>query len=208
MSQETQNQDVSKSNVPSIGRLAVPVWILMVAVLLGYRGCVFVDNAGGSMSFSSNVFGPYRGSAELDLLQPSTGGYDDAVKKGRALYSSIGCAACHQANGLGMPGAFPALAGSEWVLDEGHQRVVRIVLHGLNGPITVKGVQLNSQMPGLPQLSDAQIANILTFVKNAKEWGNETGEWITPEMVTVIRDETADRTKQWPPDELASLPNK
>lgn len=207
MSQENKTQDAPRTGLPSIGKLAVPVWIFMVALVLGYRGCVYVDNAGGGMSFSSNIYGPYRTARELDALQPSTGGMDEAIKKGRALFSSQGCAACHQVSGMGMPGAFPPLAGSEWVLEEGHHHLVRIVLHGLIGPITVKGAQYNSQMPGFPQLSDEAIANILTYIKNSKEWGNETGEWITPEQVKAIRDETGDQ-KQWVPAELSKLPNK
>ena len=208
MSQDNHNAKSTGSNLPSVGRLALPVWILIVAVLLGYRGCVYVDNVGGGLSFSPELYGPYYSMAELKALQPSTGGIEDSINKGRAQFSSAGCGACHQANGLGLPGAFPPLAGSEWVLEEGHERLVRIVLHGLNGPITVKGTTFSSQMPGLPQLSDEAIGNILTYIKNSKEWGNETGEWITPAHVKAIRDETAGRTKQWVPADLANVPNK
>jgi len=208
MSQDKHNQKATGSNLPSVGRLALPVWILIVAVLLGYRGCVYVDNAGGGLSFSPKLYGAYHSIAELEAVQPSTGGIDEAIKRGRSQFSDAGCAACHQASGVGVPGTFPPLAGSDWVLEDGHERVVRIVLHGLNGPITVTGIKFNNQMPPLPQLSDEMIGNILTYIKNSKEWGNETGEWITPEQVKAIRDETAGRTKQWPPSELAKLPNK
>lgn len=109
------------------------------------------------------------------------------------------CIACHQANGLGVPGQYPSLVGSEWVLG-GEERAIRIVLHGLNGPITVKGVDFNNVMAPLGgALKDDQIANALSYVRAS--WGNAAPE-VQPETVAKVRADTAGRTTFWTAVEL------
>lgn len=102
------------------------------------------------------------------------------------------CMTCHQANGQGVPGAFPPLAGSEWVLEPQHEKhMIAIVLHGLTGPITVKGNTYNSAMtPFAGILRDDQIANLLTYIRS--EWGNNAPA-ITQEQVAAIRAELGTR---------------
>jgi mono/diheme cytochrome c family protein len=103
---------------------------------------------------------------------------------------------------MGLPGAFPPLAGSEWVTKD-PETPIRIVLHGLQGPIEVKGVTYNNVMPEWgSKLSNEEIAAVLTHERS--NWGNSAGE-ITPDMVDKIRKETADRTGTWTPDELQKL---
>ena len=114
------------------------------------------------------------------------------------------CMACHQANGQGVPGAFPPLAGSEWLAGS-EERIIRIVLQGLHGPITVAGKDFNSAMASLGGvLKDEQIANALTYVRS--EWGNSAPE-VKPETVARIRAETAGRTAPWTPEELLKVGN-
>ena len=95
------------------------------------------------------------------------------------------CSACHQPTGLGIPGAFPPLAGSEWV-NGPVENLIRIQLRGLMGEIEVKGVKYNSVMPPNATMSDDQIAEVLTYVRN--EWGNK-GSAVTPDMVKALRSE-------------------
>jgi mono/diheme cytochrome c family protein len=114
------------------------------------------------------------------------------------------CMACHQANGMGVPGAFPPLAGSEWV-NGSEERIIRIVLLGLHGPITVAGKDFNSAMASLGGvLKDEQIANALTYVRS--EWGNNAPE-VKPETVAKIRAELAGRTAPWTVEELMKVGN-
>ena len=61
------------------------------------------------------------------------------------------CIACHQANGLGVPSVYPPLAGSEWVIGN-EERIFSIVLHGLNGPIEVKGLTYANVMAPLGEV--------------------------------------------------------
>ncbi|HEX7021545.1 MAG TPA: cytochrome c [Trueperaceae bacterium] len=84
------------------------------------------------------------------------------------------CAACHQATGQGIPGAFPPLAGHVPDLlsaEGGHDYVVRVLLYGLQGPITVNGKTYNGAMPAWGHLTDDQIAAVLGYVATA--WGNK-----------------------------------
>ena len=88
------------------------------------------------------------------------------------------CFACHQANGQGIPGAFPPLASSDF-LNADVVRAIGIVKHGLNGEVTVNGTPFNSVMPA-QNLSDEEIADVLTYVYNNFD-NNKTV--VTPEMV-------------------------
>jgi nitrite reductase (NO-forming) len=107
------------------------------------------------------------------------------IEKGKQVYMGL-CFACHQPDGKGLPGAFPPLAGSDF-LQADRERAVRIVLKGLTGPVTVNGTTINSAMP--PQeavLTDAQIADVLTYVFNS--WGN-SGDAFSAAKVKAIRSE-------------------
>ena len=113
------------------------------------------------------------------------------------------CIACHQTTGLGLPGAYPPLAGSEWAQGP-EDRIIRIVLDGLTGPITVKGGSFNSTMPVFgPLLRDEQIADVLTYVRS--EWGNNAPP-VAPDKVKQIRAAVADRNGPWTPEELLKIP--
>jgi len=111
---------------------------------------------------------------------------EDQVKAGQALFAGT-CSTCHQPNGEGMAGVFPPLAGSS-VLKANPKRIVEIMLHGLNGPVTVNGKDYNSTMPAQTQLADDEIANIGTYVLNS--WGNPGGR--------ISKDEVATRRKAAP----------
>lgn len=102
---------------------------------------------------------------------------------GKTVYAT--CQACHQADGNGLPGAFPPLAGSEWV-NGPVENLIRIQLRGLTGPITVKGQQFNSVMPPNATMSDDEIAAVLTYVRS--NFGNSSSA-VTPEQVKALRSE-------------------
>jgi nitrite reductase (NO-forming) len=92
------------------------------------------------------------------------------------------CAACHQGAGTGIPGAFPPLAGSDFLLSN-PERAISILLNGLSDPITVNGQDYKGVMPAV-QLSDEKIANVLSYILNS--WNNNGGE-ITPQQVGAKR---------------------
>lgn len=101
---------------------------------------------------------------------------------GEAVYAKY-CATCHQQDGEGIPGAFPPLAGAEWV--EGDPgRLVRLVLNGMQGPITVRGERYNNLMTPHAFLTDEQIAAVLTYVRSS--FGNDAPA-VEPDVVRAVR---------------------
>ena len=93
------------------------------------------------------------------------------------------------------------MAESEWVLGS-PDRLIRIVLHGVTGPIRVNGRTYSFDMPSWMIFDDEQIAAILTYVR--REWGN-TGSPIDPALVTEIRQATSGRDDAWTAAELERL---
>jgi uncharacterized protein len=111
----------------------------------------------------------------------------------------VTCIACHGVDGLGVPGTFPPLVASPWLLGDA-ELPTKIVLHGLMGPVTVNGKGYNNVMAPLgATLNDAQIAAVLTFVRQS--WGNDAAP-IDTATVTKIRAAHADRTQFWTAAEL------
>ena len=105
----------------------------------------------------------------------------ERIARGERTYKNV-CAACHQPSGLGIEGAFPPLAGSDY-LNADKMRAARVVAMGLEGRIVVNGKEYNSQMPAL-ELSDEIVANVLTYVYS--QWGN-AGHEVTPAEVAAVR---------------------
>ncbi len=125
----------------------------------------------------------------------------DPMVAGKRAFTQV-CATCHQPTGMGVPGAFPPLVGSEWVVGD-EATVIRILLNGLQGPIEVEGNTFNGVMPafgpgGGYNWKDDRIAHVLTYIR--AEWGN-TGEPVTPERVKEIR-ESLSSTAPWTVDKL------
>ena len=116
------------------------------------------------------------------------------------------CAVCHGPEGRGLEGQFPPLAGSEWVLAPGPNRLIRIALNGLAGPIKVLGRDFNSAEPAWRDvLSDEEIAAVLTYVRTNGKWGN-TAAPVFPAQVKAIREATRSRTGPWTAAELQAIP--
>jgi nitrite reductase (NO-forming) len=88
-----------------------------------------------------------------------------------------------------MASVFPPLAGSDYLMAV-KRRAIEVVLNGLTGPVTVNGEEYNSVMPPMSQLTDDEVANILTYVLNS--WGNDDGTVTAPE-VGEVRDATSDK---------------
>ncbi|NQZ55899.1 MAG: HEAT repeat domain-containing protein [Lentisphaeraceae bacterium] len=109
------------------------------------------------------------------------------------------CMTCHQPDGLGLPAAqFPPLAGSKWVMGN-EERLIKLTLNGLLGPIKVKGVKYKAQMQACKMLSDEDIAAVLTFVRNG--FGNKAPV-ISKEKVKQVRESTKELTGFYDPQEL------
>ncbi len=113
------------------------------------------------------------------------------VAEGKKVFDTV-CMACHQADGKGLPGAFPPLAGSDYLLGD-KDRAIGVVVNGLQGEVVVNGIKFNSVMPAMVQLSDQEIADALTFAMNS--WGNAGGA-VAAAQVAAVRAKAAATPKQ------------
>lgn len=111
------------------------------------------------------------------------------VADGKNIYSNT-CFACHQAEGQGIPNAFPPLAKSDY-MNANPARAIDAVLHGLTGEITVNGKKYNSVMMS-QNLTDQEISDVMTYVYNS--WGNNKTV-VTPAMVKTQRAKPAVKVK-------------
>ena len=122
---------------------------------------------------------------------------DDQMKRGAAVYART-CIACHQPTGMGLPPVFPPIANAPIVVGN-PELPIKFILQGLMGPITVNGMTYNSMMPPVPGVSDAEIADVLTYVRQS--FGNQ-GNPVTADQVKAVRAATAGRTAMWTTAEL------
>jgi len=191
-----ENPEPTSSNAP------IPLALTSVFfVIIFLAGIYLALNSGG---FRSDVFSPklvsWSGGGAGGVAAPV-----DPKVVGKRIYTQ-NCVVCHQTSGLGMPGQFPPLVGSEWVVGGdwvAANHLVSILLHGMQGAVQVKGVTYNNAMPPWKQLKDDQIAAVLTYIRS--EWGNAAAP-ISPEYVKSMRDKTTARTEPWSQKELKAMP--
>lgn len=123
--------------------------------------------------------------------------------KGKEIYNRDGyCATCHQPDGKGLSASqFPPLAGTNWVQGS-EDRLIKLVLKGMMGPLTVQGKAYPGQVPMTPfgaLLKDDEIASVLTYVR--KSFGNQASV-ILPAKVKQVRAASAKQTGFYTPDQL------
>jgi mono/diheme cytochrome c family protein len=134
-------------------------------------------------------------------LPPDAADRDPSLLAARMEYRSI-CAVCHGKDGAGASALFPPLQGSPWTT-YAPEAMIRVVLHGLEGPLTVNDKEFMNKMAPLGgRLSDAQIAEVLTYVR--KSWGN-TGSAVSADEVARVRAAFSGRETAWTAKELEPL---
>jgi mono/diheme cytochrome c family protein len=184
---------------PQVGAGEIPVLFFAVLAGLVFLGILYLDKYGGG--FSNQVYGPYESYDQVAKAQP----LDPAAKArnhGAQVYATA-CQLCHQPNGLGTPGQFPPLDGSEWV-NGSVDRLIRIPNNGLAGLVHVKGETINAAMPNMgAALSDQDLADLLTFVRS--NWSNKSAP-VKVEDVTRVRKEIGSRAEPWSEAELLKVP--
>ncbi|NBX35522.1 cytochrome c, partial [bacterium] len=137
------------------------------------------------------------GAPAQPKIAPLNAAQTALFEKGKVTFNTL-CAACHQSHGFGLDGLAPPLVDSDWVLGK-PDALVRILSHGLGGPIKVSGRTWDLTMPPLPQLSDEDIAGVLTYIR--REWEHTAGP-VDPKFVHDTRAQDAGRTTGWTADEL------
>lgn len=187
--QQRENPDPTEKDRP------IP-WYVLVGV-----GALFAWGIGYILTVRDDD--PALGDRRtIETLQAKAGGTAGGAVDGAQVYSAQ-CVACHQASGAGLPGVFPPLADSEWVV--GDEKVAAaILLHGVTGKLTVKGTAYNGQMPAFGEkLGDAEIAAVLSYIRG--NFGNKAAA-VTPAAVKAAREAGAERKEPFNgDDDLAKL---
>jgi glucose/arabinose dehydrogenase/mono/diheme cytochrome c family protein len=142
---------------------------------------------------------------EEPILTDLKGTERDLFVKGKAIYMRDGfCNTCHQSDGKGLGNSgFPPIAGTKWVTGS-EERLIKLVLKGLYGPIEVLDKKYPGQVPMTPfagMLNDEEVAAVLTYVRNS--FGNKSSA-ISPEKVKSTRASIKDKTGFYSPEELLS----
>jgi mono/diheme cytochrome c family protein len=159
-----------------------PRWFYALLVLALVTGGVYFSRHYGSLGPA-----PHLGFTEaFDTMRKDPRSAQQTIS-GAAIYAER-CANCHQASGSGIPGAFPPLANSSYVL--GDPTVPTwMVLHGLSGPLTVEGQDYDGIMPGwADKLSDGEIAAVINFIRN--ELGKNKAPPVNAAFVAGVRRQT------------------
>lgn len=180
--------------------------LMPLALLFLFSGLIFFAGTYLGLfagNFHPSVFNEHSHGGGGEVAQKAV----DPVEAGKKTFTAT-CASCHQATGLGQPPAIPPLAGSEWV-NGSEERLIRAVVYGIQGKITVKGqvyemaMAPNGKVPGSGfQLSDEKIAQVLTYIR--QEWGNQAPP-VSAEKVTEIHTKEGAHP-QFVPDDLLKLP--
>ncbi len=138
---------------------------------------------------------PSPPTVDLAVIQASP-----TYAQGKELFQNL-CTLCHMENGDGQPGTVPSLHGAP-IANGSADRFARLLLHGMEGPVVVKGVTYEGVMPPATFDEDESLAAVMTFVRNS--WGNAAGA-VGPDVTARVKKETAGRLKPWTAPELEQV---
>jgi mono/diheme cytochrome c family protein len=144
--------------------------ILIVCLSVGLFGC---GNSDKKKSEAIKIGGDDSRKTQTSL--------EKSMERGGAVYTDF-CMQCHMANGKGIPGNFPPLAGSNW-LTEKRTESIHSVKFGQSGEIVVNGVTYDGIMAPMG-LSDEEIADVMNYIMNS--WGNTQDKMVTPQEVKAV----------------------
>lgn len=200
---------LEKQEEPGNGYTLMPLFMLgFVSTMIFVVAIYFIHNRGGLTEGLGVAATIHHEGYDPDKHTVVVAAEIDPIAAGKKLYAQV-CVACHQVAGNGLAGLYPPLVDSEWVTGS-EERLIRILLHGLKGPVEVAGVQYPGTIP-MPAFgagtsynwSDDKIAYVLSYIRS--EWGNEAG-LITVEQVTTVREATAGQSGEYTAEELLALP--
>jgi mono/diheme cytochrome c family protein len=189
---------------PRAGMEPLSIWLIAVYGMAIFFGGAYLGRFSGN--FSGDSLDPALiPTAKTQGPGGATGPAAELSQadRGKKVFSA-NCATCHQANGLGVSGQYPPLAGSEYVLG-GTKRLGMIVLKGLQGPLTVKGAQFGTAVmqPWDKTLTDAKIADVLTYIR--QEWGNKASP-VNAAQISALRKELASHPDSYTEADLKAVP--
>ena len=115
-------------------------------------------------------------------ISPSQDKLKASIERGKTVYENT-CLACHQINGSGVPGMNPPLKKTKWVVGD-KKTLINVILKGLDQEIVVDDETYTNVMPAFANLSDQEIADVLTYIRNS--FGNKASQ-VTEAEVKKLR---------------------
>jgi nitrite reductase (NO-forming) len=214
----------SHSSNSAFWAVATKAIATILILCAGYWPAVFIygglkarANQGKLVEVAQAAPSPMPAPAVTAASAPSTPASSDGsgdaalaaqMADGQKTYMLV-CFACHQPTGLGLPNMFPPLAGSDWVTAPKADRIIRNVLHGVMGPLTINGKPFTTPAPMMPPqgaaLSNKQVADVLTYIRNS--WGNKASA-VTADQVQAVREAEKARTAMWTEAELLKIADR
>ncbi len=192
---------------PRVGLEPLSMWLIVVYGVALFWGGAYLGRYSGNFSGDSldvslsaptahKGTGPGGGPVAAELTP---------AERGKKIFSA-NCATCHQANGEGVAGQYPPLAGSEFT-NGGSRRAAMIVLKGLEGPVKVKGQMFGTAVmqPWDKTLTDQKIADVLTYERTS--WGNH-GSPVTAEQIAGLRKELASHPTSFREGDILGTPDE
>jgi mono/diheme cytochrome c family protein len=194
---------------PRVGAEPLSMWLIAVYGLAIFFGGAYLGRYSGN--FIDGGLDPMGAPpAPKKAVAGGPGGGEQAAElsphdRGKKVFTA-NCQTCHQATGLGVPGQYPPLAGSEFTTG-GSRRMAMIVLKGLQGPVEVKGQQFGTAVmqPWDKTLTDKQIGDVMTYERS--EWGNNASP-VTPEQIAAMRKELAVHPESFTAPEILKAPDE
>ncbi len=191
---------------PRVGAEPLSIWLIAVYGLAVFFGGAYLGRYSGN--FSGDGLDPLGGAPRVAKKGAGPQGEQQQAEltphdRGKKIFAA-NCQTCHQANGLGVPGQYPPLAGSEFTTG-GSRRPAMIVLKGLQGPVTVKGQKFGTAVmqPWDKTLPDQKIADVLTYERT--DWGNSASP-VTAEQIAALRKELASHPESYTEHDLLTIP--
>jgi len=190
---------------PRVGLEPLSIWLIAVYGIAIFTGGAYLGRYSGN--FSGDGLDPLGGPPPAKKGSGPQAQQQQAElsprDRGKKIFAA-NCQTCHQANGLGVPGQYPPLAGSEFTTG-GSKRPAMIVLKGLQGPVTVKGQKFGSAVmqPWDKTLTDQKIADVLTYERS--EWGNSASP-VTAEQIAALRKELANHPDSYIESDVLAIP--
>jgi mono/diheme cytochrome c family protein len=192
---------------PRVGLEPLSIWLIAVYGLAIFTGGAYLGRFSGN--FSGDGLDPMMGPPPAKKGGGAQG-QEQQVElsprdRGKKIFAA-NCQTCHQANGEGVPGQYPPLAGSEFT-NGGSRRMAMIVLKGLQGPVKVKGRQYGSAVmqPWDKTLNDQKIADVMTYERS--EWGNQASA-VTAEQIAALRKELASHPESYGEADILAAPDE
>lgn len=195
--QKVHSQLMREKEEPTENFSPMPLFLVAVFMILAFWAGVYLVHYSGD-------FGPfhYDETKKAGVAEDTGPREVDMMALGARIYNQ-NCVACHQSSGLGLPGVYPPLVNSDWVQDN-PERLIKVTLAGLAGPVTVNGNQYNNAMTAFGRLSDQQVAAVLTYIRTDPDYNNNSFA-VSEELVAEVRAEYGARTDPWSQPELEAI---